>query len=119
VESSRSPSFYFVPLTVTINRIHRMVDGGCFTNGMGREPWEETVLELRDDEAMVFEEFFMAGLRMPLLPVLTDILLKYQIQVHQLTPNTVVQLSKYVWAVTSFDGVPSAEGFTKRYELHY
>jgi hypothetical protein len=30
-----------------------------------------------------------------------------------------VQLSKYIWAVTSFGGVPSAEGFAKRYELHY
>jgi hypothetical protein len=26
---------------------------------------------------------------------------------------------KYIWAVTSFRGVPSADGFTKRYELHY
>jgi hypothetical protein len=30
-----------------------------------------------------------------------------------------VQLSKYVWAVVSFRGVPSVDGFTKRYELHY
>jgi hypothetical protein len=28
-------------------------------------------------------------------------------------------LSKYIWAVLSFRGVSSAEGFTKRYELHY
>jgi hypothetical protein len=28
-------------------------------------------------------------------------------------------LLKYIWAVISFEGVPSAEGFTKRYELHY
>jgi hypothetical protein len=34
------------------------------------------------------------------------ILLKYQIQIHQLTPNAIVQL-------------PSTEGFEKRYELHY
>jgi hypothetical protein len=45
--------------------------------------------------------------------------LKYQVQIHQLTPNTIVQLSKYIWAITIFSGVPSADGFTKRYELHY
>jgi hypothetical protein len=28
-------------------------------------------------------------------------------------------LSKYIWVVASFRGVPSAEGFSKRYELHY
>jgi hypothetical protein len=30
-----------------------------------------------------------------------------------------VHLSKYIWAVTSFMGVISADGFVKRYELHY
>jgi hypothetical protein len=28
-------------------------------------------------------------------------------------------LSKYIWAVTSFGGAPSADGFVKIYELHY
>jgi hypothetical protein len=51
--------------------------------------------------------------------VLADILLKFQVQLHQLTPNAMVQLSKYIWAVMSFKGVPSADGFAKRYELHY
>jgi tRNA A37 threonylcarbamoyladenosine synthetase subunit TsaC/SUA5/YrdC len=31
------------------------------------------------DEAVVFEEFFTAGLRMPLHPVLADILQKFQV----------------------------------------
>jgi hypothetical protein len=68
---------------------------------------------------VVFDEFFTIGLRMPPHPVLFDILLKFQVQIHQLTPNTIVQLSKYIWAVVSCEGVPLAEGFTKRYELHY
>jgi hypothetical protein len=68
---------------------------------------------------VVFEEFFSAILRMPAHPVLADILLKFQLQIHQLTPNAIIQLSKYIWIVLSFRGVPSAEGFTKRYELHY
>jgi hypothetical protein len=67
----------------------------------------------------VFEEFFTIGLRMPLHPVLSDILLKFQVQLHQLTPNAIVQLSKYIWAVASFGGVLSAECFAKRYELYY
>jgi hypothetical protein len=51
--------------------------------------------------------------------VLADILLKFQVQIHQLTPNAIIQLSKYIWVVTSFGGIPSAEGFIKRYDLHY
>jgi Ser-tRNA(Ala) deacylase AlaX len=56
---------------------------------------------------------------MPPHPALTDILLKFQVQLHQLTPNAIVLLSKYFWVVASFGGVPSADGFVKRYELHY
>jgi hypothetical protein len=36
-----------------------------------------------------------------------------------LTPNAITQLSKYFWAVGSFNGVPSGNLFAKRYELHY
>jgi hypothetical protein len=54
---------------------------------MGREPREETIPECNTVEAMVFKEFFIAGLRMPPHPVLADILLKFQVQIHQLTRN--------------------------------
>jgi hypothetical protein len=51
---------------------------------------------------------------MPLHPTLVDILLKFQVQVHQLTPNAIAQLSKYFWAVTNFRGIPSSDGFAKK-----
>jgi hypothetical protein len=35
------------------------------------------VPEPDDDETIVFQEFFVAGLRMPLHPTLADILLKF------------------------------------------
>jgi hypothetical protein len=35
------------------------------------------------------------------------------------TLNAFAQLSKYFWAVMSFSGEPSSDGFMKRYELHY
>jgi hypothetical protein len=119
VKSSHLWSFYFGPSTVIVSRIYGMIDSGYFADGMGREAGEETMSEPHADEAVLLEEFFSIGLRMPLHPVVAAILLKYQIQIHQLTPNAMVQLSKYIWAVTSFGGIPSAEGFTKRYELHY
>jgi hypothetical protein len=71
------------------------------------------------NEVVIFEGFFTIGLRMPPHPVLADILLKYQVQLHQLTANAIAQLSNYVWAVASFGGVLSVNGFAKRYELHY
>jgi hypothetical protein len=59
-----------------------MIDSGYFADGMGHEPRENTVPEPRVDEAVLFEEFFTAGLSMPPHPVLAAILLKYQIQIH-------------------------------------
>jgi hypothetical protein len=82
-------------------------------------PGEETVSEPRDNEVIIFEEFFTAGLGMPTHPALAEILLKFQAQLHQLTPNAIAQLSKYLWAVGSFRGVLTTDAFAKRYELHY
>jgi hypothetical protein len=44
---------------------------------------------------------------------------KFEVQVHQLTPNVVVALANYVWAVSSYDGQPSVEVFAKNYFLHW
>jgi hypothetical protein len=46
-------------------------------------------------------------------------MLKYRVQLHQLTLNAFVQFSKYFWVVLSFGGVPSSDGFVRHYELHY
>ena len=35
-----------------------------------------------------------------------------------MTPNAVVALAKYVWAVSSYSGHPSVEVFAKNYCLH-
>jgi hypothetical protein len=56
---------------------------------------------------------------MPPHLTLADILLMFQAQLHQLTPNAITQLSKYLWVVGSFKDVPSGNVFVKRYELHY
>jgi hypothetical protein len=77
VDGSRS--FFFGPSTTTTSRIRGMIDSGYFTDVMGHEPGDETILEPNPDEAMDFEEFFTAGLRMPLHPVLADILLKFRV----------------------------------------
>jgi hypothetical protein len=83
------------------------------------EPREETISELADDDAIVFEEFFTMGLHMPPHPALTEILIKFWVQLHQLTPNAFALLSKYFWAMMSFSSKPSSDGFAKCYELQY
>jgi hypothetical protein len=96
-----------------------MVEKGYFSKGGARRQGTKTVSEPGDDEVMVYEDFFVAGLRMLPHLVLSDILLHFQAQLHQLTPNVIAQLSKYFWVVGRFRGVPFESGFVKWYELHY
>jgi hypothetical protein len=105
----------FGALTITMGRIHQLEALGYFAEGSMHEPGEEVVSDLADDEAIVFEEFFAIGLRMPPQPVLTDILVKFRVQLHQLTLNAFAQLSKYFWVVMSFGDEPNNNGFVKRY----
>jgi hypothetical protein len=48
--------------------------------------------EPNPNEVVIFEEFFAAGLWMSPYPAFTDILLKFWVQLHQLTPNTNAQV---------------------------
>jgi hypothetical protein len=44
---------------------------------------------------------------------------KFGIYLHQLTPNAIVRLSVYIWALRSQGVEPFAEGFCRVHELHY
>jgi hypothetical protein len=50
---------------------------------------------------------------------MAEVLQRFEVKIHQLTPNAVVALAKYVWVVTSYGGQPSVEVFTKNYCLHW
>jgi hypothetical protein len=63
--------------------------------------------------------FFVAELRMPPHPVLVDIMRKFHVQLHHLTSNAIVQISKFIRVVTSYGGRPTANVFARHYELHY
>jgi hypothetical protein len=91
---------------------------GYFGGGVGRVPGAEEVPE-PEGELVVFEAFFTAGLRLPAHRFVSEVLQKFEVQVHQLAPNVVVALAKYVWATTSYGGQPSVEVFAKQYCLHW
>jgi hypothetical protein len=45
-------------------------------------------------------------------PVLIDVLEKFKVQLHQLTLNAMVALTKFVWATTTFGETTLVEVFT-------
>jgi hypothetical protein len=67
---------------------------GYFVEGEAQSDWAETVPEPNNDKAISYEDFFIAGLRMPLHTTLGGILLQLQAKLHQLTPIAIAQMSK-------------------------
>jgi hypothetical protein len=65
---------------------------------------EEVTPEPKDDEVVAFKSFFRAGLCFPLYD--------------QLTPNAIVRLSVYIWALRSQGMSPNAKAFCRVHELH-
>jgi hypothetical protein len=80
---------------------------------------EETIPKPRKNEVVVFKSFLKAGLRFPLNKMIAIVLKKFGIYLHQLTPNAIVRLSIYIWALRSQGVEPFGEGFCRVHELHY
>jgi glucose dehydrogenase len=67
-------------------------------DNVGRVPGAEEIPE-PEGELVVFESFFVAGLRLPAHCFVAEVLQRFEVQIHQLTLDAVVVLAKYVWAV--------------------
>jgi hypothetical protein len=68
---------------------------------------------------VVFRSFYRAGLRFPLKEMIGEVLENFEIYLHQLTPNTIVRLSVFIWALRSQGVDLNAEAFYRVHELHY
>jgi hypothetical protein len=62
---------------------------------------EEMIPETKEDEVVVFKRFFRVGLWFPLYEMIGEVLKKFEIYLHQLSPNAIVRLSVYIWALRS------------------
>jgi hypothetical protein len=76
-------------------RVQDMQQLGYFGNGVGRVPGAEEIPK-PVGEIVVFKAFFLAGLRLPAHRFVAEVLQRYDVQIHQLTPNVVVALANYV-----------------------
>jgi hypothetical protein len=68
---------------------------------------------------VVFRDFFTAGLRLPVSKKFADILAAYNVQVHQLTPNSIPQVLKFLWACRTFAGDNDVDTFVRHFEIHW
>jgi hypothetical protein len=90
--------------TVTEDDMPKLMKLGYFSEAkkkLIRFGGDEITPKPEKDEVVVFKSFFKAGLRFPLNEMIADVLEKFGIYLHQLTPNAIVRLSVYIWALRS------------------
>jgi hypothetical protein len=80
---------------------------------------DRAVLAPEENEVVIFRSFFKAGLRFPLSRFVVEVLKTYQIFLHQITPEAVIRMWIFVWAVRSQGLEPSARCFCSMHELSY
>jgi hypothetical protein len=80
---------------------------------------EKIVPVPEENEVMIYRSFFKAGLRLPLSKFVVEVLKIYQIFLHQITPEAIVRMGIFVWAVRSQGLEPSAKCFCSIHELLY
>jgi len=71
------------------------------------------------DEVVVFRDFFTAGLRFPLDPVVVDIFRLFTVYLHQMTPTSFIRLHLFMWLAKTGRVAPTAEAFARVFRVHY
>jgi hypothetical protein len=109
--------------TVSKADLSKMVKSGYFSENQKKllrfGGGEETTPKPEKDEIVIFKSFLKAGLRFPLNGIIAEILNRFGIYFHQLTPNAIVRLNVYMWALRSQAVEPFADSFCRVHELHY
>jgi hypothetical protein len=70
-----------------------------------------------ENEVVIYRSFFKAGLRFPLSKFVVEVLKIYHIFLHQITPEAIIRMEIFVWAVRSQGLEPSAKCFCNMHEL--
>lgn len=82
-----------------------------------RPPGNEIVPQPKPYEAIVFLDFFVAGLHFPLEPFVSDVLDRFGVQLHQLTPNAIARLSVFTMAMKMTRSELLVDTFARFYNI--
>jgi hypothetical protein len=80
----------------------------------------ENVVSLpKVDEVVVFKSFLKAGLRFPLHKMLVEVLKRFEIYFHQLTPEALIKVGVFIWGMRSQGLESNVDCFCNIHELSY
>jgi hypothetical protein len=84
-----------------------------------RDKGENNIPLPEADEVVIFRSFMKAGLRFPLNKMLVEVLKTFEIYLHQLTPEAIVKVGVFIWAMRSQGLELDARCFCNMHELLY
>jgi hypothetical protein len=73
----------------------------------------------KENEVVVYRSFMKAGLWFSLSKFLVEVLNTFEIFLHQITPEAIIRMGIFVWAVRSQGLEPSVKCFCNMHELLY
>jgi hypothetical protein len=80
---------------------------------------EKTCPTPEENEVVIFRSFFKAGLQFPLSSFVVEVLKIFEICLHQITPEAIIRMGIFVWAVKSQGLEPNAKSFCNMHGLLY
>jgi hypothetical protein len=72
-----------------------------------------------ENKVVICRSFLKAGLRFPLSKFVVEVLKIFQIFLHQITPEAIIRMGMFVWAVRSQGLEQSVKCFCSMHELLY
>lgn len=113
-------SFYLGRSKVTHNLIQEYVNKDYLwplTASSFCPPGDEVIPQPRPYEDVAFRDYFFAGLDFPLEGFVSEVLRRFKIQLHHLTPNAFSRLSVFTMAMKMLGHVLNADTFIRFYEM--
>jgi hypothetical protein len=87
---------------------------GLFKNEDMRMPGDESTPHPPQGFRVIFTDFLVRGLSVPIHEFLRGLLFIYEIQLHQLTPNSILHISIFITLCECFLGIHPHWGLWKR-----
>jgi hypothetical protein len=105
----------------TMKRGHiEAMNGKYFHDVSIVRPGGESIVPLLEkDEVVVYRSFLKVGLRFPLHKILVEVFKRFEIYLHQLTPEALIKVGIFIWAVRSQVLEPDADCFCNIHNLFY
>jgi hypothetical protein len=87
--------------TIKLSHLENMRGRYFWDMSIARAGGDNNVPALEENEVVIYRSFFKAGLRFPLSKFVVEVLKIYHIFLHQITPETIMRMGIFVWAVRS------------------